>query len=145
MTLGASALASIGRDLRCAWRNLRARRSRPVLAALLLAIALAANALVFATADSLVFNRTPYPHAGRLIELRRQDPRTGRAGSSFLTPALLDEWRTEGYVLDGVEGHLSKTIFLSGAGEPAMVRTADVTVGLFDLLGVRATMGTCFR
>src|SRR5690349_10224593 len=76
-------------DLRWAWRNLRARGWRPVLAVTLLAIALAANTLVFSAADSLVFNRTPYRDVDRLVEIRQVDARTGQPGSNFLTAPLL--------------------------------------------------------
>ena len=48
-------------DGRWAWRNLRARGWRASFAIVLLAVALAANAIVFSVADSLVFHRIPYP------------------------------------------------------------------------------------
>ena len=134
----------MARDFRWAWRNVRARGWRPVLAAGLLAVALAANTLVFATADSLVFYRTPYRDFEQLIEIRQRDARTGEPGQSSLSPALLDEWRKQRDLLSGVEGHLSKTTFLSGAGEPSMVQTADVTVGLIRLLGARPRWGRDF-
>ncbi len=131
-------------ELRRAWRNLRSRGWRPILAACLLAIALAANTLIFAVADSLVFHRAPYRNVEQLVEIRQRDARTGEPGSSSLSPALLDEWRKQRDLLAGVEGSLSKTIFLSGAGEPAMVQTADVTVGLLGLLGARPRWGRDF-
>ena len=69
-------------EFRWALRNLRARGWRAPLAAALLAVALAANSLVFSTADSLVFHRVPYRDAGRLVEIQRRDPRTD--GRRFL-------------------------------------------------------------
>ena len=131
-------------ELRRAWRNLRSRGWRPILAACLLAVALAANTLIFAAADSLVFHRAPYRSLEQLIEIRQRDARTGEPGSSSLSPALLDEWRKQRDLLSGVEGSLSKIVFLSGAGEPAMVQTADVTVGLLRLLGARPRWGRDF-
>ena len=85
----------LSRDLRFAWRNLRSRGWRPVLAVALLAIALAANALVFASADSLIFNRAPYAHVEQLIEIRERDARTGQPAGAFLSPSLLDVWRQQ--------------------------------------------------
>jgi putative ABC transport system permease protein len=131
-------------DLRRAWRNVRSRGWRPLLAVGLLAVALAANTLIFAAADSLVFHRAPYRNLEQLVEIRQRDARTGEPGGSGLSPALLDEWRKQGDLLSGVEGHLSKIIFLSGAGEPALVQTADVTVGLIRLLGARPRWGRDF-
>ena len=120
-------------DLRWAWRNLRARGWRPALAVLLLATALAANTLVFSAADSLVFHRVPYRDVDRLVEVRQIDARTGRPGfSTFLSPPSLDEWRSQSDLFSGVEGHLNKMIFLTGAGEPERVEAADVTPGLIS-------------
>ena len=61
-------------EFRWALRNLRARGWRAPLAAALLAIALAANSLVFSTADSLVFHRVPYRDAERLVEIQQRAP-----------------------------------------------------------------------
>jgi hypothetical protein len=48
-------------ELRWALRNLRGRSWRAVLAIALLAVALAADTIVFSTADSLAFHRVLYP------------------------------------------------------------------------------------
>lgn len=137
-------IPALAHDVRWAWRNLRSRGWRPVLAIGLLAIALAANTLVFAVADSFVFHRTPYRDAERLVEIRQVDVKTGKPGSTFLTPALLDEWRRQTDLIAAVEGHLTKTIFLSGAGEPTMVSASDVTVGLLGMLGAHPRWGRGF-
>jgi putative ABC transport system permease protein len=131
-------------EFRWALRNLRARGWRAPLAAALLAIALTANSLVFSTADSLVFHRVPYRDAERLVEIQQRDPRTGRPGGSFISVALLDEWRKQTDLFTGVHGYLTKVIFLSGSGEPELVQAADVTVGLFELLGADPRWGRSF-
>src|SRR5690349_5975085 len=59
----------LGAELRWAWRALRTRGWRGVLVVSLLAIAMAANAIVFAAADSFVFNRVAYRDADRLVEI----------------------------------------------------------------------------
>lgn len=82
-----------------------------MLAVGLLAVALAANTLVFAAADSLVFHRTPYPSFEQLIEIRQRDARTGQPGGTSLSPALLDEWRKQRDLVSGVEGYLLKPFF----------------------------------
>jgi len=131
-------------EFRWALRNLRARGWRAPLAAALLAVALAANSLVFSTADSLVFHRVPYRDAGGLVEIQQRDPRTGRPGGSFVSAALLDEWRKQTDLFTSVQGSLTKVIFLSGSGEPELVPAADVTVGLFELLGAGPRWGRSF-
>ncbi len=66
-------------DLRWAWRNVRHRGWQPILAVALLAVALAANTLVFAAADSLVFRRAPFRQVDQLVELQRRDRTHRRA------------------------------------------------------------------
>ena len=131
-------------DLRWAWRNVRNRGWRAGFAIALLAVALAANATVFSVADSIVFHRIPYADADRLVEIqRRRDPRFGR-GDSMMSAELLDQWRRQTDLFAGVHGVLTKNLFLAGSGEPEIVATADVTVGLFELLGARPQWGRSF-
>jgi predicted permease len=109
----------------------------------LLSVALAANAVLFSVADSVIFHRIPYADSERLVEIHRRTG-TGRRGDAFMSPALLDAWREQKDLFVGVEGHLSKSLFLAGDGEPEIVATADVTIGLMDLLGVRPGWGRGF-
>jgi putative ABC transport system permease protein len=132
------------REIRWAWRNITARRWRAALTIGLLALALAATTIVFSAADSLVFRRVAYPAADRLITFDTRDGKTGRPGGVFASAAVLDEWRTQMDLFSGVHGHLYKTIFLIGSGEPELVPAADVTVGLIDMLGVRPRWGRTF-
>ncbi len=132
------------REMRWAWRNITARRWRAALTIGLLALTLAATTIVFSAADSLVFRRVAYPAADRLITFDTRDAKTGRPGGGFATAAMLDEWRKQTDLFSGVHGHLYKTIFLVGSGEPELVPAADVTVGLIDMLGVRPRWGRTF-
>ena len=123
-------------EIRWAWRNIVARRWRAVLTIGLLAVALAATTIVFSAADSLVFRRVAYPSADRLVTFDTRDAKSGRPGGGFASAAVLDEWRKQTDLFAGVHGHLYKTIFLLGNGEPELVPAADVTPGLIDMLGV---------
>ena len=128
-------------ELHWAWRNIRARGWRSVLTSGLLALALAATTIVFSAADSLVFRRVAYEDADRLITFETRDATTGRPGGGFASAALLDEWRKQTDLFAGVHGHLYKTIFLIGNGEPELVPAADVTDGLIEMLGTRPQWG----
>ena len=140
----APSIAAARRDeFRWAWRNVRARGWRTGLSVGLLSVALAANAALFSVADSAVFHRVPYAHADQLVEIQRQTAR-GRTGDSFMSPALLDEWRRQTDLFSGVHGYLTKNLFLAGSGEPEIVATADVTIGLIELLGTRPRWGRSF-
>ena len=128
-------------EIRWAWRNIMARRWRAALTIGLLALALAATTIVFSAADSLVFRRVAYPSADRIVTFETRDASTGRPAGGFASAPVLDEWRTQRDLFSGVHGFLYKTIFLIGSGEPELVRAADVTPGLIDMLGVRPRWG----
>jgi putative ABC transport system permease protein len=133
----------IGQELHWALRSVRARGGRAVLIAGLLAVALAANALVFAVTDSVLFRRVPYPEPERIVEILSVR-REGRPGDNFLTSALFDQWRTQTDLFASVEGYLTKSVFLVGKEATEIVRTADVTPGLIELLGVAPRWGRSF-
>jgi predicted permease len=131
-------------ELRWAGRNLLGRGWRAILVVALLTVALAANALVFATADSLVFNRLPYPGIDRLVIFDVRDPQTGESAGFGAGATALDEWRKQTDLFEGVHTYLSKVIFLQGSGEPELVNAADVTVGLFEILRAEPRWGRRF-
>jgi predicted permease len=131
-------------EWRSAWNGVRARGWSAVFVASLLGVALAANAVMFSAADSLVFRRDPFPDAERVIGLRSQSPPP--PGAERATSArLLDTWREQTDLFSAVGGSLSKTVFLRGDGPMELVDTLDVTVGFMDVLGVRPRWGRAFK
>jgi predicted permease len=125
-------------ELKWAWRAVRARGWRAGLAVALLAVALAANAVVFSVTDSLVLARVPFREADRIVEIRRELP--DRSRDQFVSAALLAQWRNQTDLFSSVQAYLSKTIFVVG-DVAELVRTVDVTPGLIELLGVPPRWG----
>jgi predicted permease len=130
----------VASELKWAWRGVRARGWRAALIVALLAVALSANALMFSVADSLVFHRVPFRDANRIVEIQTPPGPDGR-GSSFVSAALLDLWRQQTDLFAGVHAHLQKTIFVVGDGQAELIRTADITPGLIEMLGVSPRWG----
>ena len=120
-------------DLRWARRGLRARGWSAVLSVALLAAALAASTLVFSSADALIFNRAPYPDADRLVR-----PRTSGGRQAF------EDLRRQTDVFAGIAGYQPSATFLDDGSGPVEVRTAFVTPGLFETLGVMPDAGRPF-
>ena len=60
-------------DLRWGWRGVRTRGWRAAFIVLLLGVALAANAIVFAAADAFVFRPVPYDRPDTLAIIERVD------------------------------------------------------------------------
>jgi predicted permease len=127
-------------EIKWAWRAVAARGWRAALIVALLGVALSANALVFSVADSLVFNRLPFRDSTRLIEIQAP-PGPDGPGSSSVPAPILDLWRQQTDLFSGVHAYLTKTIFVVGDGQAELVRTADITPGLIEMLGVSPRWG----
>lgn len=117
-------------EIQWAWRGVRSRGARAVLIVGLLAVALAANTVLFSVADSLVFTRLPYAEPHRLVLFS--------AGRAFwhMSPEQLDEWRDRSDLFVSVHGYLGgRVTFVEGATRPTRLTTAFVTPGLVEMLG----------
>ncbi len=122
--------SGVVRDLRWAWRGVRGRGWTGALSIGLLGLAMAAATLVFASADALIFNRTPYPDADRLVGFPR-----GVGGITFT------RLREQQDVLSHVAGHQPSYTFLTGSDSLEQADTAFVTPGFFETLGVQPRWG----
>lgn len=133
----------VGGELRWAWRGLRARGWRAVFIALLLGVTLGASTVVFAVVDSLVFRPAPYPDVDRVVALNgavKSGEHLGRLPSA----RLYDEWRAQHDLFAAVGGFLTKTVFVAGRDASEQIGTADITVDMLDVLGVRPIAGRGF-
>jgi putative ABC transport system permease protein len=127
-----------------AWRAIRARGGSAVLAIGLITLAIASNAVMFAFADSLVFNNNPFPDADRVFTL---SSRTSEREPIDLAASarLLREWQGQTDLVAAAGTYYQKDVFLHDDDGPLeQVRTADVTIGLFDVLGVSPRWGRGF-
>lgn len=134
----------IGTELRWAWRGLRARGGAGLLSGSLLAIVLAVNTLVFAATDSLVFRSLPYPDPDRIVTMT---PRVDQPESLPwpVVANLLERWREERDTVVHVGGYLRKGgVFLTGSAYE-QVATADLTLGVLEVLGAKPRWGRAFR
>ena len=132
----------LGRELRWAWRGLLARGWRGGLVVSLLALAMAANAIVFASADSFVFNRVPYRDANRLVEIGEQSP---YRWAPAVWPELVSVWRKQTDLFADVQAHTyGGPVYLSGSDDPRFTAAEDLTPGLVEMLGARPAWGRSF-
>ena len=127
-------------ETRWAWRGVRARGWRAGLIVALLSVALGAATVVFSAADSLVFDRIPYPNAGRLLVLQRVSTFSGP--SDYVLPPVFREWRKHTDLFSAVHAHdRDISLYLTVGQVTEAIRTQRVSPGLFEMLGVRAQWG----
>jgi putative ABC transport system permease protein len=126
-----------------AWQGIRSRGWSAAFVIGLLGVALAANAVMFSVADSLVFRRDPFPHAERIFILQGQTQPPERIDLAK-SAVVLQRWRDQPDLVSAAGGSIQKTVFLRGGGSMEEIATLDVTVGFLDVFGGRPQWGRGF-
>lgn len=127
-------------EWRWAWRNVRARGWRGVIAVALLAVSLAASTIVFSVADALVLTPVAYPAADTLVTFDARDP-GGRPLSSIVQMPEVVALREHTDLFTDVHAYASRSLFLTDTDTPELVQAADITAGLVEMLGVPPRWG----
>jgi predicted permease len=137
-------LATIGvAELRYVFRSLRSRRWTALATITLLSVAMALATVAFSLADSYLFNRAPYPNAGRLVELRGKN---ANGVCCYPIPAdVIGGWRTQTDLLSEVHVYQTGPVRLSINGVQSALWVSPVTPGMLEMLGARARWGRLLR
>ena len=136
-------MESLGQDLRYAWRVLRKRAAFTTIAALTLGLGIGANTAIFSVVNAVFLRPLPFANAKRIYVVRRIGNRFG--GASLSMPIFL-EWQKanrffEHLALLGFRGPAS----LTGSGDPERITSTGASTELFDVLGVRPSLGRNFQ
>jgi putative ABC transport system permease protein len=140
-----AALDRLGRELRHAARRLVRSPAFTLATVLTLALAIGANAAIFAVVHRVLLNPMPYAASNRLIQLdhgRRDVPAAGCC--STMTSRLYYQYRDRARTLDGLALYELTERTLTGQGDPERIGTARTTSSLARVLGVTAARGRWF-
>lgn len=142
MTLGGKPMADLIADLRCARRALLRRPGLTLAAILTLALGLGANTVIFAFIEGTLIRPLPYRDADRLVYLWDNASRgMVRSGPTF--HEALETWR-QVPLLERTETFTSWEFVLTGEFEPVKIPGAQVSPGIFSLLGIEPYLGHLF-
>src|SRR4051812_3807002 len=135
--------SGIGDDVRRAARRLAGQPASTTFTILTLALAIGVAAAVFSVVDQLILRPPPFLHADRLVNVMSQ---TGpnRSGGSGLTAEKILGWQQQPAVFERLEGYIGATYDLTGSAEPKQIVARVVSLGLFDMLGIRMHVGRPF-
>jgi hypothetical protein len=134
-------LERLGQDLRGCGRQWCRTPAAATVAVLVLALAIGAGAALCSVLGSVLLRPLPYAHPSRLVELegesglQRVPGETAASARVILQPA---SWMSRVRTIAGWATMMSGTVDV-GAGNgrlPQVVPAAEVTPGLFALLGV---------
>ena len=127
-------------DLRYGVRMLRQSPGFTAVAVLTLALGIGANTAIFSIVDAVLLRSLPYRDPNQLVlmfdvPLNRPDALSGISYRDFT------ECRAQNRVFSQMAGNTFHDLTLTGAGEPSIVNTADVTPEIFPLLNAKPLAG----
>ena len=129
-------------DLVYALRTLRRTPSFTVVAVASLALGIGATSAIFSVVHGVLLSALPYTAAERLHDIRTLYP-DGTEYSLSAPDFMSIREGNRGF--EQVEAYSRGTFTLLGVGEPREVQGASVSDGLFEMLGLRTTLGRGFR
>ena len=137
-------LSGVGRDISYAFRLLRRQPRYAAVAILTMALAIGATTLLFSVTYGVLMKPLPWPSAERLVVLKEtrggNPPRFG----AFTNAAYL-AWRDQANTVDALAAWNTRTVTMTGRGDPSRVRITMASASLFDVLEVRPVIGSFFQ
>ena len=128
-------------DLRYAIRQLR--KNSGFTAAAVLTLALGAITAIFSVIYAVLLRPLPYREPKRLVQLYETGLRAGGSRDWVSFPNFLD-WRRQNQVFEDVAAYRYWPFTVAGEGTPESVLGMQVTLGLFNVLGVHPSLGRAF-
>ncbi len=132
-------------DARYGLRMLRRNPLFTVVGLLTIAIGIGANAAVFSVVNCVLLKPLNYPKAEELVSLHQIAP--GAAGLAdfenglFLSPSMYFTYAEQNRTFQSLGVWDTGTANVTGLAEPEQVRTADVSDGVLQTLGVPPAVG----
>jgi putative ABC transport system permease protein len=136
----------VGQELVFAARRLTRSPAFTLASVLTLALAIGANASIFAVVHRVVLNPLPYPDSNQLIDLDHGASPSGAnvATGIQMTSGLYDLYLSRSRTLDGIALYRPDEQTLAGGGEPERIRIAFVTASLAYVLRIWPLRGRWF-
>jgi putative ABC transport system permease protein len=129
-------------ELLLAARSLSRAKGLVTVAVLSLALGIGVNGAIFTYVNAIEFRPLPFRHASELVDLSEDNPAELCAGCSVGTSwPTLALWRERARGFIALEAYRESSFTLAGEGEPERTGGAEVTAGLFPMLGVRPAVG----
>jgi len=133
-------IQNFAQDVRYGVRMLRQAPAFTAIAVGTLALGIGASTAIFSIVDAVLLRSLPYPDPDQIVLLfhvpvNQPDALQGISFRDFT------ECQAQNRVFSEVAGNAFHDLTLTGAGEPAIVNTADVTPEIFPLLNAKPLLG----
>ncbi len=111
---------------------------------LTLALAVGANAAIFAVVQRVLLNPLPYPDSDRLVDVDHGSQRLNLPGGLGITRGYFYQYLERSHTLEGIALYAEENATLTGDGEPERIRTTRTTTSLAAVLRVGPAIGRWF-
>jgi putative ABC transport system permease protein len=137
-------ITDLWKDVIFAARRLVRSPAFTLASVLTLALAIGANASIFAVVQRVVRNPLPYPDADRLIDVDHGAQLLNLPTGLGMTRGLYYQYLARARTLDGVALYAADPVTLTGSGEPERIRVARTTATLAPVMRVWPALGRWF-
>lgn len=128
-------------DIRFALRVLRKNPGFALIAVLVLAIGIGANAAIFSVVDTVLLRPLPYPESDRLVSLQDYYKEAGHTPISY---PQYQFWRDQHEIFDQFITYNYGSAALTGLQEPEQITTVKVSSNFLPTLGITPIAGRGF-
>src|SRR4051812_43872426 len=136
-------MGGLVRDVRHAVRNLIRTPAFALVTILTLALGIGANTAIFSVVNAVILRPLGYPEPDRLVYITSQFPTMGFDQFWVSPPEFLElQERTKAF--SSVGAFATSQANLSATDRPRRVNNAQVSAGLFKVLGVNPMLGRGF-
>ena len=140
----ATSVENIWKEAGFAARRLVRSPAFSAAAVLTLALAIGANAAIFAVVQRVLLNPLPYPDSDRLVDVDHGSERLNLPSGLGITRGYYYQYLERSHTLDGIALYAAENATLTGDGEPERIRTTRATASLATVLRVGPAIGRSF-
>jgi putative ABC transport system permease protein len=132
-------------EIRHAIRGLLRDRVFALMIVLSLAVGIGANTAIFSLVNGVLLQPPDFPHPERLVVLSQWAPKLLKDYPALpVNIGIYTEWRKRITSFESI-GIVRATAFnLTGSGQPEQLRGANISAGIFHVLGVQPPLGRGF-
>jgi len=136
---GGNFIGTVFEDVRYSLRVLRKSPGFTIAAVLTLALAIGANAVVFAVLNALILRPLNVPHADSLYTLEHGDKEQSTSYPDYL------DLRARNRSFEDLAGYIMLPVGFDTGGNPTQAWCYEVTGNYFDALGIHPYLGRFFH
>jgi putative ABC transport system permease protein len=131
------------KDLRHGVRMLRRSPGFALVALVVFALGIGANAAIFSVVHAVLLQPLPYPDPSRLVRVWHTPPQEGFPGRKTFAVSNANylDWEAQNHVFEKMALIGFASLNASGDGEPQAIPGARVTENFFTVLGARPALG----